>query len=42
MGAAVPSGGLRALVETINRRSGVSGRASGSHIFIERGAVTRH
>jgi hypothetical protein len=37
VGAAVPSGDLRASVETTNRRS-----ESGSHIFIERGAAPRH
>jgi hypothetical protein len=38
MGAAVPSGDLGFSVEATNRRPGVSGRTSGSHIFNERGA----
>jgi len=42
VGAAVPSGDVKSSVETANRRSGVSGRTSGSHIFIERGSVPRH
>ena len=41
VGADVPSGDLRFLRQTTNRRSGVSGRSSGSHTFIQRGATRR-
>ena len=42
VGAAVLSGDLRALGENTNRRSGVSGRTSGSHISIGPGTAVRH